>query len=135
MTALSVYELVPRYVDAWNEPAAARRRAELAALYADDGSIVTQSGEFGGIDAVVSHVSEVFDQFIAPGRYRFATGGAVGHHDHVLFRWEMRDATTGDLADAGMNFFHLTPQGTISADYQFTLGVESSIGANPQVLP
>lgn len=129
LTTLPLQELIPRYVDAWNDPDPAHRRTALASVYADDGRIVMRTGVFAGIDAVIGHIAEVFCQFIAPGRYRFATGGAVAHHDSVLFRWELRDAASGELADAGMNLFLLSPEGRIANDYQFTLGADSSIGS------
>lgn len=136
MAPLTFQDLVSRYVDAWNDPDPLYRRAELSSLYTEDGSIVTaQSGAFVGIDAVVDHVGAVFDQFIGPGQYRFATGGAMRHHHGALFRWEMRDTVSDELADAGINFFHLSPEGRIVADFQFTLGVDSSIGSNPQLVP
>lgn len=135
MTALSLRELIPGYVNAWNDPDPGRRGTALASLYADDGRIVMRTGVFTGIDAVIGHVTQVFDHFIAPGRYRFATGGAVAHHHCVLFRWELRDATSGELADAGMNMFLLSPDGRIAGDYQFTLGADSSIGSSESILP
>jgi hypothetical protein len=122
-------DLIPRYVDAWNDPDPVRRRAGLAAVYAAGGRIVTRGGVFAGIDAVAQHVGQAHDQFIAPGRYRFAGGGAVGHHDCVLFRWEMREAVRDELADAGLNLFLLSAAGLIVGDYQFTLGVDSSIAS------
>lgn len=135
MTALSIQELIPRYVDAWNDPDPAHRRTALASIYADDGRIVMRTGVFTGIEAVTGHVAEVFGQFIAPGRYRFATGAAVAHHDCVLFRWELRDTASGELADGGMNLFLLSPDGRIAGDYQFALGVDSSIGSGELILP
>jgi hypothetical protein len=120
--------LIARYVDAWNDSDPVRRRSELASLYAEDGSIVTQGGVFAGIDAVIRHVAEVYDEFIAPGCYRFSSGGSVGHHDCVLFCWELREAASGELADAGMNLFLLSATGLIMGDYQFVLGVHASIG-------
>lgn len=135
LTAQSLQELIPRYVDAWNDPDSAHRQAALASLYADDGRIVMRTGVFAGIGAIIEHIAEVFDLFIAPRRYRFATGGAVAHHDCVLFRWELRDAASGELADAGMNLFLLSAEGRIASDYQFTLGVDSSIGSSGVILP
>ena len=129
MTAQPPLGLMPRYVDAWNEPDPTRRRAGLASLYEGDGQIVTQSGVFAGMDAIAAHVGQVYEQFIAPGRYRFASGGAVGHHDCVLFRWEMREPETDELADAGMNLFLISAAGLIAGDYQFVLGTDSSIGS------
>src|SRR5215813_9529278 len=90
-------ELIPRYVGAWNDPDPVRRRAELAFVYAVDASIVTAGGVFAGIDAVAQHVGQVYEEFIAPGRYRFSSGGSAGHHDCILFRWEMREAAGGAL--------------------------------------
>lgn len=135
MTALSLQELIPRYVDAWNDPDPVHRRIALTSIYADDGRIVMRTGVFAGIDAVVEHVTEVFGQFIAPGRYRFATGGAAAHHDCVLFRWELREAASGEVADGGMNLFLLAPDGRIAGDYQFALGADSSIGSGALIAP
>jgi hypothetical protein len=135
LTALSLQELIPRYVDAWNDPDPIRRSTELASLYADDGRIVMRTGVFAGIDAVIGHVTEVSGRFIAPGRHRFAAGGAAAHHDCVLFRWELRDAASSELADAGMNLFLLSPGGRIADDYQFTLGADSSIGSGGLIAP
>lgn len=128
MTAQPLSGLIRRYVEAWNEPGPARRRAGLASLYEGDGQIVTQNGVFAGIEAIAAHVAQVYEGFIASGRYRFASGGAVGHHDCVLFRWEMREPGTGELADAGMNLFLISAAGLIAGDYQFVLGAGSSIG-------
>jgi len=129
LTAQPLPDLIPRYVGAWNDPDAARRRARLASVYEGNGRIVTQGGVFAGMDAIARHVAQVYEEFIAPGGYRFASGGAVGHHDCVLFRWEMRRSGTGVLADAGMNLFLVSAAGLIAGDYQFVLGADSSIGS------
>jgi len=128
LEADSVVDLVERYVHAWNEPDAERRRSALAALYSDGGCIVTQRGSYAGMREVVGHVADAHDQFVGSGRFRFQSGGALGHNGCVLFRWEMVDVDSGDLADAGMNMFLLGAGGRIDGDYQFVLGVESSIG-------
>jgi hypothetical protein len=135
MAAQPFQDLIARYATAWNDPDPVSRRAELASLYAGDGSIVTPTGVFAGIDAVAQHVADVHEDFIAAGSYRFSSGGAVGHHDCVLFRWEMRQAASGELADAGMNLFLLSAAGLIVGDYQFVLGVDSSIGSAGSVAP
>jgi hypothetical protein len=130
LAAQTAQGLALRYVDAWNDPDPVHRSVELGCLYSDDAQIVMGTDVFIGLDAVVAHMTEVFEQFIAPGRYRFGTGGVVAHHDCVLFRWELRDAASGELADAGMNCFLLSEDGRIADDYQFTLGVDSSIGTH-----
>jgi hypothetical protein len=123
-------DLDERYVLAWNEADPEVRRVELEALYSDRGCIVTQSSESNGIDEVIAHVGHVFEQFIGTGRYVFRSGGSVRHHQCVLFRWEMVDAASGELADAGMNLFLLTADGRVEDDYQFALGIDSSIGSS-----
>lgn len=128
-------DLIPRYVDAWNESDPERRCAGLASMYEANGRIVTQSGVFAGTDEVMRHVTQVYEEFIAPGRYRFACGGAVSHHDCVLFRWEMREAASGELADAGVNLFLISAAGLIAGDYQFVLGSDSSFGSAGQAAP
>lgn len=128
MLAESLPDLVDRYVRAWNQTDADRRRVELEDLYSEDAHLVTQSEELVGIEAVVEHVGQVFDEFIGSGRYLFRSGGAVAHHQCVLFRWEMTKASDGALADAGMNTFLISADRKITADYQFVLGVHSSIG-------
>jgi|HubBroStandDraft_1064217.scaffolds.fasta_scaffold314633_2 hypothetical protein len=135
MAAQPIQDLIPRYVAAWNDPDPVRQRAELDSLYAADGSIVMANGVFAGIDAVARHVAQVHEEFIAARGYRFACGGAVGHHDSILFRWEMREAASGELADAGMNLFILSAAGLIAGDYQFALGVDSSIGSAGSAAP
>lgn len=128
MEADGLVDLVDRYVQAWNEPDAGQRRLALAALYSLDGSVTTQSDTHEGIEAIAAHITDVYDQFIGSGRFRFQGGGAISHHGCVLFRWEMVDNDSGALADAGMNLFLLEIGGRIRGDYQFVLGVESSIG-------
>ena len=122
-------DLIERYVRAWNDPDTERRTRVLETLYTDDGSVVTQSNLFEGLEAVIGHIDDVFDEFIGSGRYVFRSGGVVGHHHCVLFRWELVERDNGQLADAGMNTLLLSPQGRIAGDYQFVLGIDSSIGS------
>lgn len=128
MEADRLVDLVDRYVQAWNEPDTEQRRLALATLYSLDGSVTTQSDTHEGIEAIAGHIADVYNQFIGSGRFRFRSGGALSHHGCILFRWEMVDNNSGALADAGMNLFLLEVDGQIRGDYQFVLGVESSIG-------
>ena len=125
----SLNDLIGHYVRAWNESDAQRRAQVLAEIYAQDATIVMQRAVFKGIEAVVNHIAGVFDEFLAPGRFVFRSGGFSGHHDCVLFRWEMAERTDDSLADAGMNTFVLDEDGRIRYDYQFVLGTDSSIGS------
>jgi hypothetical protein len=128
LEAERLVDLVDRYVQGWNEPHPERRRSALAALYTSEARVVTQSDAFERIEAVIGHIGHVYDEFVGSGRYRFRSGGALGHHGCVLFRWEMVETDSGELADAGINLLVLAADGRIDADYQFVLGVDSSIG-------
>jgi len=128
LEAARLIEAAGRYVQAWNEPDPRQRRAFLSSLYAPDGYLVTQSKELQGIETIIGHVAEVNSEFIATRRYEFRCGGAMAHHDCVLFRWEMVDAQSSELADAGMNLLLLDADGRIQRDLQFVLGTDSSIG-------
>lgn len=128
MEAVRLIEIASRYVQAWNEPDPDRRRDFIDALYAPDGLLATQSKLLKGVTAVSEHLADVNSEFIATGRYEFRCGGAIGHHECILFRWEMVDVQSGELADAGMNLLLLAADGRIERDVQFVLGVDSSIG-------
>lgn len=85
MTAQPLQDVIPRDVDAWNDPDPVQRRAKLGSVCAGDGRIVTQSGVFAGIDAVAKHVAQVL-----PVRPRSGLLHRLGRAGHV-----MRGAKTG----------------------------------------
>lgn len=130
MTARTINDQVNRYADVWNEPDPHRRREELETLYTESACLLTRNSVSTGFEPVVAHIAAVYDEYIGPGRYRFQCGGVVAHHNCVLFRWEMVDAASRELADAGMATFLFSPDGRIEADYQFATGVDSSIGSH-----
>jgi len=74
-----------RYIELWNETAAERRRAILAANWTGDATYVDplMSGEgHSGIDALIAGVQQRFPDF------QFALiGQPNGYGDHVRFSW------------------------------------------------
>lgn len=137
MTDSTPRELVRRYVAAWNEPDASRRRHAIAALWAEDGAHVLQPPlEIGqaatalgfpdatlvarGYDALEFRVTRSYQEFIAPGKYAFqARDNARRLGDVVKFNWEMVATDDGGVAAVGLEVFILGADGRIKADYQF----------------
>lgn len=118
-TATQTAAFLDRYVDAWNEADPGRRREAVAALYADDGCIVTPSVEVNGRHAIIEHIGEVFAEFIGADARRFRRTGSTGHHRSLLIRWELTDGRQ-ETAASGLNVLTLGPDGRIRADYQFS---------------
>ena len=137
MTDIAPRELVRRYVAAWNEPDAGRRRAFIRGLWADDGAHVLQppqeirqaAAAIGfpaaalqarGHEALEVRVTTAYEQFVAPGKFTFrARDNADRLGDVVKFNWEMISADGGEVAAVGLEIFFLGEDGRIKADYQF----------------
>ena len=111
--------LLDRYVGAWNEADAERRRAAVGRLYAHRGRIVTPSVEVNGREAILEHIGEVFAEFIGSSEHRFRRTASTGHHRSLLLRWEMA-AGGRQVAGSGLNVLLLGPDGRIEADHQFS---------------
>lgn len=130
-------ELVERYVAMWNEPDPESRRAMVRELWAADGAhilhppleMLEQAGRLGFINPVLEarghhelevRVSRAYEEFVAPGEFRFRQrGDAIQLGEVVKFGWEMVPAGGGDPAGVGLEFVILDPHGRIRADYQF----------------
>ncbi|SHF14061.1 nuclear transport factor 2 family protein [Streptoalloteichus hindustanus] len=82
-----VQELVERYLATWNERDPARRRAEIDALWAEDGSYVDPQTVAEGPAAIDAMIAAVQQQF--PG-LSFRFGSPVdAHHNLARFTWEL----------------------------------------------
>ena len=130
-------ELVERYVAMWNQPDPEARRDALCALWAEDGVQVLQppeemqraAAQIGfvnpvlearGHDELEARVTRAYEEFVAPGDFRFRSRrDAVALGDVVRFGWEMVPASGGDVTAAGTDFVIVDPRGRIRADYQF----------------
>jgi hypothetical protein len=137
MTDIAPRELARRYVAAWNEPDAVRRRAAIQGLWAEDGTHVLQppqeireaAAAIGfpaaalqarGHDALEVRVTTAYEEFVAPGKFTFRPrDNAERLGDVVKFNWEMISTDGGDVAAVGLEIFLLGADGRIKADYQF----------------
>jgi hypothetical protein len=115
-----ITQLVDRYIAVWHEPDAEQRRLSVAHLWAEDGVQFTQSHEFRGHKALEERVEAAHEEFVQTGGFLFRrSGGVQGHHDALMFIWEMVPAVGGDVAATGTIFLLLSEDGRIRLDYQF----------------
>ena len=83
-------EIAERYIAAWNETDAARRRKLVDELWSEDGSYTDPLADAHGreeIDGLIGAVQQQFPGFV------FTLGGAVDtHHDQARFTWHLGPA-------------------------------------------
>lgn len=118
----SPQQLADRYIAAWNETDAARRREAIAALWAPDGEHYVGEREVRGHAALETRVIGSHEKWVRDGGYRFrAARDARKLHDAVTFHWEMTPAGGGAVEARGFEFLLIDAQGRIRVDYQFPL--------------
>jgi SnoaL-like domain len=116
-------DIVDRYIAAFNETDADRRRRLLEALYTEDSTYVDPHVEVrgpAGLDAFIAATQEKF-----PG-FEFKLGSAVdAHHNQARFRWEAGPAGQPDPPFAGFDVI-VTENGRVRSVYGFS---EAATGA------
>ncbi|MFI0741369.1 nuclear transport factor 2 family protein [Streptomyces sp. NPDC021100] len=120
-TDFDIAAFVRRYVAVWNEPDPARRRAEITALWAEDGVEYLDSAEFRGHRALEERVTQAHEELVERGGFVFRPAGdASAHHGAVHFTTHMVPAGGGAVAWNGVVLVLLDDDGRILRDYQFT---------------
>ncbi|GAA0245190.1 hypothetical protein GCM10009527_047310 [Actinomadura nitritigenes] len=117
----TIEDIARRYVAVWSEPDAGRRRAAIAALWAEDGVELVESARFSGHAELEDRITEAYDEFVVGREFAVVPAGDVsGHHDAVTFtvRLVTKD---GDVAWAARAFLVLGEDDLIRYDYQFTV--------------
>ena len=80
-------EIVERYLAAWNETDASRRRKLVDELWSEDGSYTDPLADAHGraeIDGLIGAVQQQFPGFV------FTLGGPVdAHHEQARFSWHL----------------------------------------------
>lgn len=93
--------IATRYIEAWNERDAERRKGLIATLWAEDASFrdpIMQGDGLAGIDQVIAGVQSRFPDF------RFTQlGKADGFGDYVRLTWELGPAG-GEAPIQGTDF-------------------------------
>src|SRR3712207_4968499 len=100
---------IDSYIAAWNEPAADRRRALVAATWAEDGTYTDplMSGE--GADGIAAMIGAAQQQF--PGHRFELSMGPDTHNDRVRFAWTL--VGEGGPVAAGVDFATVAGDGRL----------------------
>jgi SnoaL-like domain len=110
-------EIVERYLAAWNETDAAKRRELVDALWASDASYTDPLADAHGraeIDGLIGAVQQQFPDFV------FTLGGPVdAHHDQARFSWHLGPAGAAEPVVVGFDVAVLDDGGQIRSVYGF----------------
>lgn len=108
-------EIVERYIGAFNETDAARRRELLAGLYTSDSTYTDPHVDLRGPSEIDGFIAETQERF--PG-FKFQLAGDVdAHHDQARFHWK---AGTPEQPDQYAGFdVVVTDDGRIRSVYGF----------------
>ena len=110
-------EIVERYIAAWNEKDAQRRRGLVDALWAEDGSYTDPLADARGpaeIDGLIGAVQEQFPGFV------FTLGGPVdANHNQARFTWHLGPAGDGEPVVIGFDVAVVNRDGRIRAVHGF----------------
>ncbi len=82
--------LIDRYIDAWNETDAGRRRDLIVRTYAEDARYLDPAGQGCGQDAIGAMILGVQQRF--PGHSFRRTSEVDAHNDRARFNWELAPA-------------------------------------------
>jgi hypothetical protein len=117
---MELNQFADRYVAVWNEPDAAKRREQIAALWVEEGEHYVESGKFVGLEALERRVIEAHNAFVRDAGNRFrAVPGARREGDVVTFYWEMLPSEGDTVLGKGLEFMIVTETGRIIQDFQF----------------
>jgi hypothetical protein len=112
MADTDAHEIAARYVAAWNETDAGRRRALVAALWTEDASYVDPMMAGEGHDGIEGLIAGVQARF--PG-FRFSLSGRPnGYGDRLRFSWDLGPDGAEPLVQ-GTDFAVLAGDGRIRA--------------------
>src|SRR5262249_44050575 len=114
----NVNETVIRYIAAWNERDAKRRRALVAATWAEDGSYVDAHRNGKGHDAIDAMIAATQEHF--PGYRLNLVSGIEAHNDFVRFSWAAGGTAEAPLYLGGTGFATLAADGPSRTVSRFT---------------
>lgn len=118
--AISVTELIDRYIAMWHEPNAERRRAIIAELWVADCADIMRSLDARGYEAIEGRVTRAHEKWVRDAGFAFRPRGKIAsHHNVVKFGWEMVSDGGRKTEGAGFDFFILGEDGRIRVVYQF----------------
>jgi hypothetical protein len=112
--------LVERYVASWHRGDDEGRRTAIAEVWAPDARYIDPSHDVTGHDALYEVTTDIYQEFVRPGKYHFRVGSVVqAHHNIARFKWELAETETGHAVDGGLDILVTDGAGRITADYKF----------------
>jgi hypothetical protein len=113
-------DLAQRYIHIWNEADPGARRAQVAALWAENGTHYVRVREVHGHADLETRVATSHQTNVAERNYWFEVAGLVEPlRDMVKFNWRMVPKGGGAVAATGLIVCLLAEDGRIRIDYQF----------------
>jgi len=109
----AIDDAVARYIAAWNETDAARRRALVAQTWTEDGTFRDPIVGGEGHDGIAAMIG-VVQQRLPLYRFRLISG-IDAHNGRVRYRWEAGGTAEAPLYFAGTDFAVLAPDGRFAS--------------------
>jgi hypothetical protein len=109
----NVNAAVVRYLAAWNEPDAKRRRDLVTKAWTEDGTYVDGARNGTGADAINAMIGTAQEHF-AGYRLNLASG-IEAHHDYARFSWVAGGTADAPLYIKGTDFVTLAKDGRLKA--------------------
>jgi hypothetical protein len=117
---LDAQTLADRYVAAWNERDADRRRNAIAALWSSDALRHSGGREAREYEVLEKRILGPHENNVGRDRARFrAVRNAHQLSDVVTFRWEMLPAEGETVLASGLEFLIVDADGRILLDHPF----------------
>ena len=114
----NVNETVVRYIAAWNEPDAVRRRDLVARTWTDDGTYVDGARDCRGHDEISAAIGKAQDHF--PGYRLHIASGIDMHHGYVRFSWVAGGTPEAPLYIKGTDLAAVAADGRLRSVVGFT---------------
>jgi len=112
--------IAQRYVHIWNETDPDARRAEVAALWIEDGTHYVRQREVRGHADLEVRVATSHQTNVVERKFQFEVAGGIEQlRDMVRFNWRMVPKAGGAVAATGLIVLLLAHDGRIRTDYQF----------------
>lgn len=111
MTTDTITNVVDTYINAWNERVPERRRALVAAAFADGATYVDPARSGTGADGIDTMISSAQEEH--PGVQIVLAGTPDAHGEHVRFTWHLLPPASEDIILIGHDFASLSPDGRL----------------------
>ena len=114
----NVNEIVVRYLNAWSERDAKRRRDLVAQTWNEDGTYIDRVRDGRGHDSIDAMIAKAQAQF--PGYSLHLASGVEAHHDYVRFSWVAGGTAEAPLYIKRTDFAVIADDGRLKSVIGFT---------------